>query len=566
MAALILPHASPFSAGQIALNPAAQGAVTSIAIAYPPAATNNCIDSAPKPSVYFGVHVPGWLDSLEQVFLFEEHAQKKVAIVMLYQGWGLTDGTQNFQTSWMDNIRNHGSIPMVSWEPWLYTAGISQPKYQLADIINGNFDSYIQKWADDSKTWGHPYFLRFAAEMNGNWFPWSEGVNGNQTGEYVQAWRHVHDIFTSRGVTNVSWVWSPNIEYNGSTQLEGLYPGDDYVDWLGMDGYNWGTIVHDAPDAVSPHGINTNQSATVTGWQTFSQVFGPTFTHITMLSTKPLMVAEMASTEPGGSKAEWITDALSTQIPCNFKRIRAFIWFNENKETDWRIESSPSAQNAFAAAIQSGFYAANRYASLNQSPIQVPIASFRQVSVSAQDGWVLESTETSNTGGSMNYTVKAIRIGDDAARRQYRSILSFKTDDLPDNAVITSVKLKLKQGSITPPGADPINLLQGILVDIRKGYFEAQPTLQLMDFQATPHKTAGPFKPVLTGGWYTISLNSTTFAYINKRATNGGLTQFRLRFKLDDNNDTIANILSIASGNDAIPTNQPVLIIGYYVP
>jgi len=84
------------------------------------------------------------------------------------------------------------------------------------------------------------------------------------------------------------------------------------------------------------------------------------------------MVAETASAEQGGSKANWITDAYSTQILGNFEKIKAIIWFNENKETDWRIESSPTAQNAFATAIQSSFYATNEYASLRNSPIPIP--------------------------------------------------------------------------------------------------------------------------------------------------------------------------------------------------
>ena len=350
--ALVLPLSFLFASAPIEANPTATPSSTT-ASAYLPAAANNCL-----PSVYYGVYVPGWLDSLDALTTFENDAKKKVSIVMWYQGWGLTDGTQNFQTSWMDNIRNHGSIPMVTWEPWLYTdpAGTNQPQYQLSKIISGTFDLYITKWADDSKAWGHPYFLRFAPEMNGNWFPWSEQVNGNQPGEYVLAWRHVHDIFTTEGVTSVTWVWSPNVEYPGSTPLEGLYPGDEYVDWLGIDGYNWGTVPH--PD--------------VTGWETFSEVFTQTYTHITALSTKPLMVAETASTEQGGCKANWITDAYSTQIPSNFEKIKAIIWFNENKETDWRIESSPAAQNAFATAIQSSFYATNQYASLSESPIPIP--------------------------------------------------------------------------------------------------------------------------------------------------------------------------------------------------
>ena len=304
-------------------------------------------------SVYYGMHVPGWLNKLSALTTFENDAKKKVSIVMFYQGWGLTDGTQNFETNWMNNVRNHGSIPMVTWEPWLYTGGTNQPQYSLKNIINGKFDAYITKWADASKTWGHPYFLRFAAEMNGNWFPWSERVNGNQPGQYVLAWKHVHTLFVKNGVTNVTWVWSPNIEYTGSIPLSEVYPGNGYVDWLGMDGYNWGT--------VNGH-----------GWQTFSQVFSQTYHQIRGISTKPLMIAETASTEQAGKKANWITDAYTTQVSSNFPNIKAIIWLNENKETDWRIESSSTAQTAFATAIQSSRYTSNNYASLNASPIPPP--------------------------------------------------------------------------------------------------------------------------------------------------------------------------------------------------
>jgi beta-mannanase len=211
-----------------------------------------------------------------------------------------------------------------------YTQGINQPAYCLANIIAGHFDAYITKWAQDSKAWGHPYFLRFAHEMNGNWYPWSEQVNGNRAGQYVQAYRHVHDIFSAQGATNVTWVWSPDVVYNGSTPLSELYPGSSYVDWIGMDGYNW--------SIVQGH-----------QWQSFNQVFGRTYNNILNMSTgKPLMVAETASAEIGGNKAAWILNAYDSQIPHVFPAIRAVIWFNETKETDWRIESSPSTRAAFA--------------------------------------------------------------------------------------------------------------------------------------------------------------------------------------------------------------------------
>jgi beta-mannanase len=186
--------------------------------------------------------------------------------------------------------------------------------------------------------------------MNGDWYPWNEGINGNTSGQYVQAWRHVHDIFTANGVTNATWVWSPNIEYGGSIPLGGLYPGDAYTDWVAMDGYNWGA------------------TQTWKSWQTFSEVFGPTYSVITALTQKPLLVGETASTELTGDKAAWITNALSTEI-FNFPRIKGFIWFNEDKETDWRIESSPAAQAAFSRAVANPVYAGASFRDLSDDPI-----------------------------------------------------------------------------------------------------------------------------------------------------------------------------------------------------
>ncbi len=184
----------------------------------------------------------------------------------------------------------------------------------------------------------------------------------------------------------------------------------------------------------------------------------------------------------------------------------------------------------------------------------------------AYDGWVLESTETSGMGSTKNNTAPTLSLGDDAAKKQYRSILSFKTEPLPDNAVITKVTLKLKRVSVAPVGTNSVSLLQGIFVDVRKGFFGTASGLQPSDFQTAAHKTVGPFKPALSAGWYTINLNSATFSFINKLATNGGLTQMRLRFKLDDNNNAIANILNLASGNHTTAANRPQLVIEYYEP
>jgi hypothetical protein len=184
------------------------------------------------------------------------------------------------------------------------------------------------------------------------------------------------------------------------------------------------------------------------------------------------------------------------------------------------------------------------------------------LSVAAQDGWLLESGETSNKGKTLNKTASTFFLGDDAQKKQYRSILSFTTKDLPDNAFITKVTLKVKRQGVVG-GGNPVNTFQGFLVDIKKGFFGSAAGLQAGDFQANG-QSYGPFKPALSAGWYSIDLTPAK-AYINKLNTNGGVTQVRLRFKLDDNNNAKANYLSLYSGN-ATTASRPQLIIEYYVP
>ena len=303
-------------------------------------------------AVYYGAWVPGGYSDISKLTAFEADAKKPVAIYHWYQAWCSTC-SPDFQPTWMNSIRNHGSIPMISWEPDDWSKGTNQPAYSLANIINGTYDSYITKWAQAARAWGHPFFLRFAWEMNGNWESWSEVTNGNSAGQYVRAWRHVHDIFTTNSVTNVTWVWSPNVE-NAQTPipLAEVYPGDAYVDWIGIDGYN----------------------GRFSSWQTFAQIFTQTYNDLLQISsTKPMMIAETGCLEQGGSKAAWITDALQTQIPSKFPNIKAIVWFNQRKNgRDWRIESSSSAQNAFATSVASSVYTSNQYAGLNTSPIPAP--------------------------------------------------------------------------------------------------------------------------------------------------------------------------------------------------
>ena len=180
---------------------------------------------------------------------------------------------------------------------------------------------------------------------------------------------------------------------------------------------------------------------------------------------------------------------------------------------------------------------------------------------SLRDGWVLESSETSQQGGSINATATTVRVGDNAQDKQYRSILSFNTTSLPDNAVITSVKLQLKVQGIV--GTNPFTTHANLSVDLRKGAFNTDLALQIRDFQAGASKpNAMVVGKTAVGGWHTGTLSSTDFGLVNLN----GATQFRLRFGKDDNDNLGADYVSFYSGNAVTTSNQPQLVITYYVP
>ena len=300
---------------------------------------------------------------MSAVTKFQELTGKSMSLVHFFQPWsscgGGTCSFYSFPWTPLENVRQNGSIPVVSWDSESIPSNVSESDYQLSDIIAGRYDSYIREWAGKAKQWGHPFFLRFDWEMNGNWFPWGEGVNGNKPGEFVAAWRHVHDIFAEVGATNVTWVWCPNINWYGGPEnfksVSGQYPGDAYVDWTGLDGYNWGT--------------NPSHSGQ---WQTFNQLYRSSYRYLveTVAPNKPLMIGEVASSEYGGSKATWIKEML-TQVPTEYPKIRALLWFDKyDSSMDWPIETSATATGAFAAGISNPVYPDATFGSLSTSKIQ----------------------------------------------------------------------------------------------------------------------------------------------------------------------------------------------------
>ncbi|HUY73152.1 MAG TPA: choice-of-anchor D domain-containing protein [Candidatus Dormibacteraeota bacterium] len=256
---------------------------------------------------------------------FEADAGKKVTIVNMEQGWG------HFETSEFEAARNRGAIPLVAM-------GLP-PGVTLAEVADGSQDSVIRSWARQAKAWSYPFLFAPWREMNGAWYSWGQDPN------FVAAWRHFHDLVVAEGATNVTWTWVPNsIWSDPASNPAPYYPGDAYVDWVGMDTYNWG--------------LNPLQPDR---WLSPEQVISPTLNVLKQIAPgKPVCICETASTEIGGNKADWIRNTLTTYLP-HHPAIKAYVWFNWNVfqnggRFDWQIESSTPAQQAFRDGIQSSIY------------------------------------------------------------------------------------------------------------------------------------------------------------------------------------------------------------------
>ena len=238
-------------------------------------------------------------------------------IHLAYYGWP-TDWTGSVTQADLAASR----IPLISWEPH---------NIDFAKIIDGSLDATIIARANGSKALGKKFFLDFAAEMNGD-----EAWSGNNAALYVSAYRHIHDLFVAAGANNVVWAWCPNVTDTdgGNRTTMDYYPGDAYVDWTGVDGYNWGT----------KNG----------GWQTFQQVFQNIYP-LLAARKKPILIGEMASAEAGGDKGKWIDDILPT-LRNRFPLIKAVVWFDINKEADWRISSSAASEAAFIRMVNNPYF------------------------------------------------------------------------------------------------------------------------------------------------------------------------------------------------------------------
>ncbi len=303
-------------------------------------------DSLRRPGrLLLGAYDAGLPDSLDGVLRLEDALGHPLGVIQVYTAWG-DRAEQRFPERILEAIRDLGSIPMVTWEPWLADfenrlhADLPlrdvRDRGGLAAIADGTYDFYVDAWARDAASFGTPILVRFGHEMNDPYrYPW--GPQNNRPEDFVAAWRHVVERFRAAGAGEVVWVWSPHVAYEG---YEWFYPGDDVVDWAATGVLNYGTV------------------AQWSRWWTFQEIFGQRYDGLAAFG-KPVMIAEFGTLAVGGDRAAWLSQALDA-FPERFPSVRALLFFNvpgdrtiTYQAVDWSLAGDSASLAAVRRALSS---------------------------------------------------------------------------------------------------------------------------------------------------------------------------------------------------------------------
>jgi hypothetical protein len=297
--------------------------------------------------------------TLEGLERFEKMVGKHQAIIAFGNFWG----EQKFASKSAQIVTRYGAIPLIFWSPWdkPYSEGMLPGRFNLYNILNGMWDAYIDKWAEDARDFGKPLLVAWGIEMNGTWFPWAGYHYGggqkdliNQPAEslgpriYKETYRYVVNRVRAKGAKNISWVFHVN---NHSYPAEKswnryatYYPGPEYVDWL----------------AVSVYG----KISKFMNWSSFNDVFHLAYEEINKIDpSKPVMVAEWGVGEymQDGNKAEWIKKAF-IDFQEKFPEVKAAVFWHErwqNKDESYsnlRVHSSPEALTAYREGVRASYW------------------------------------------------------------------------------------------------------------------------------------------------------------------------------------------------------------------
>lgn len=289
---------------------------------------------SPGHSCFWGAALHGYPITAGKLAKVEQEMGFPPQIVLFYLQWPPPGGAGEFPQESLEAIWKHGAVPCLSWEP-MYSQNNGEVTVLFQQITEGRYDAYLSMFARKAAAWGKPFIIRFAHEMNLERYHWGtvKGRYGPGSPEiYQQMFRYVVNLFRKAGAHKVLWAFCvnaeslPNPAHNPSAswnRARNYYPGDDYVDILGMDGYNWGTTQ------------TPKKNGWQSSWRSFQDIFAPMYQELRGLSPhKPLLVFETASAREGGDKALWLKEAISV---LRSWQVQGLVWFQVNKEVDWRL-------------------------------------------------------------------------------------------------------------------------------------------------------------------------------------------------------------------------------------
>lgn len=286
---------------------------------------------------FSAIALDGQLPHFKDIYKFESRTGISIETVNWYLGFnGDNKELPNLPMRRLAEYKDKDITLMMTWEPWGNTTDWRGLRRDPMLAINDGFlDNYIRKIARQLQSFGHPIRLRFGHEMiqddhpdTKGWYSWQDRAK-----EYKKAFIRVHDIFADENVLNVEFVWSPNARPAKFETLAKYYPGPEYVDWIGIDGYNWNGESFD---------------------EIFQYPYKTIVSHPEVFGNKQMMIAEFAAGADkkliAFDKPGWIKDAFA-KIPSQYPQVKAVYWFNVKKERDWRLESTCESWKAFKESM-----------------------------------------------------------------------------------------------------------------------------------------------------------------------------------------------------------------------
>ena len=293
--------------------------------------------------ILFGAYDGGIPQTLDGIVDLERDLNTVFPLIHFYAAWG-DKPEQQFPLQLVTAIWDLGSVPVITWEPWLddFENAVHpaiplrgrRDLHGLGEVSRGTYDFYIDEWAKAAARFKRPLYLRFAHEMNDP-YRYSWGPQNNSKEEYIAAWRHVVERFRSAGAGNVIWVWAPHVAYE---YWDLYYPGDQYTDWIATGALNYGPIAYWSK------------------WWGFDEIFGQKYPRMAEFG-KPIMIAEFGSLAVGGDREAWYASALDEigTAPA----VKAVLLFNKRDDQtvtaqriDWTFAGDSAISKVVAAKIR----------------------------------------------------------------------------------------------------------------------------------------------------------------------------------------------------------------------